>query len=162
NTLPDYVATVLPANYDYFIIKIRQLPDYITAEGFSVNQFEADLLVNVNSVEGAQKWFVDFEEISKTTMPQTKGYQLKEQKVFFRQLRHCIHSNIVRQKQGNPVLKNPNSLQVRNTECKATIHLRIEQRNLQTNYLLEVNIKYTHNHVVHSAKAFSFRYIKDE
>ncbi|CAG8844856.1 33695_t:CDS:1, partial [Racocetra persica] len=36
NTLPDYVATVLLANYDYFIIKVHQLPDYITAEGFSV------------------------------------------------------------------------------------------------------------------------------
>ncbi|CAG8795130.1 25664_t:CDS:2, partial [Gigaspora margarita] len=135
---------------------------YITSEGFSVNQFEANLLVNVNNVEDTQKWFADFEKVSKTTMPQTKGYLLKGQKVFFRQLQYCIHSNIVRQKQENPVLKNPNSLRVRNTECKATIHLRIEQKNLQTDYLLEVNIKYTHNYVVHSAKALSFRHIKDK
>ncbi|CAG8829776.1 8572_t:CDS:1, partial [Dentiscutata erythropus] len=41
----------LPANYNYLVIEIQRLPDYITAEGFSVNQFEANLLVNVNSVE---------------------------------------------------------------------------------------------------------------
>ncbi|CAG8803904.1 37834_t:CDS:2 [Gigaspora margarita] len=124
NTLSNYVATVLLVNYVYFIVKICRLPDYIISEEFSVNQFEANLLVNVNNVENAKKWFADFEEVSKTTMPQTKGYQLKGQ--------------------------------------KATIHLRIEQKNLQTDYPLEVNIKYTHNHVVHSAKALSFRHVKDE
>ncbi|CAG8853654.1 17861_t:CDS:1, partial [Gigaspora margarita] len=135
---------------------------YITAEEFSVNQFEANLLVNVNSVEGAQKWLVNFEEILKTTMPQTKSYQIKGQRIIFRQLQHCIHSNIVRQKQGCPILKNPNSLHIRNTKCIASIHLWIEQKNLQTDYPLEVNIKYIHNHIVHSAKALSFRYVKDK
>ncbi|CAG8853309.1 318_t:CDS:2, partial [Gigaspora margarita] len=49
-----------------------------------------------------------------------------------------------------------------NTKCMASIHLRVEQKNLQTDYLLEVNIKYIHNHIVHSAKALSFRHVKDE
>ncbi|CAG8690352.1 12717_t:CDS:2 [Gigaspora margarita] len=121
NTLPDYITTVLLANYIYFIIKICQLPDYIISEEFLVNQFEANLLVNINNVEDAQKWVADFEEVSKMTMPQTKGYQLKGQKVFFRQLQYCIHSNIVIQKQENPILKNPNSLKVRNTELVSTV-----------------------------------------
>ncbi|CAG8803336.1 45644_t:CDS:2, partial [Gigaspora margarita] len=133
--LPEYVTAILLVNYNYSIIKIRKLSNYITGEEFFVNQFEVDLIANVNSVESTQKWLVDFEETSKTTMPQTKG---------------------------NPVLKNPNSLYIRNIECKATLHLRLEQWNLQMNYPLEINIKYIHNHVVHSAKALSFRHVRDE
>ncbi|CAG8836151.1 46308_t:CDS:2, partial [Gigaspora margarita] len=153
--LPEYVASILPPNHDYYVNEIHQLPDYITAEGFLVNRFEVDLFVNIGSIEGAQQWLVDFEEVSKTMMPQTRCYQIQEKKVIFRQLRHCIHSDIVRQKQGNPSLKIPNSLRIRNTDCNATIHLRLKQWRLQTNYLLEINIKFIHNHVIDSAKALT-------
>ncbi|CAG8855832.1 42882_t:CDS:1, partial [Gigaspora margarita] len=51
NKLSEYVIDKLPANYDYLVIEIQQLPDYIIAKEFLVNQFEANLLVNVNSVE---------------------------------------------------------------------------------------------------------------
>lgn len=95
-------------------------------------------------------------------MPQTRCYQIQGKKVIFRQLRHCIHSDIVRQKQGNPSLKIPNSLCIRNTDCNATIHLRLERWRLQTNYPLEINIKFIHNHVINSAKALSFRHVKNE
>ncbi|CAG8727706.1 16494_t:CDS:2, partial [Gigaspora margarita] len=114
--LPEYIAAILPPNHDYYVNEIYQLPDYITAEGFLVNQFEADLFVNIGSIEGAQQWLVDFEEVSKTMMPQTRCYQIQGKKVIFRQLRHCIHSDIVRQKQENPSLKIPNSLRIRNTD----------------------------------------------
>ncbi|CAG8853288.1 43926_t:CDS:2, partial [Gigaspora margarita] len=121
-----------------------------------------DLFVNIGSIEGAQQWLVNFEEVSKTTMPQTRCYQIQGKKVIFRQLRHCIHSDIVRQKQGNPSLKISNSLHIRNTDCNATIHLRLERWHLQTNYSLEINIKFIHNHVINSAKALSFRHVKNE
>ncbi|CAG8843435.1 32630_t:CDS:1, partial [Racocetra persica] len=39
---------------------------------FAVNQFEADLFVNINSNEGLCKWLFEFEETSKMTMPQFK------------------------------------------------------------------------------------------
>ncbi|CAG8521975.1 4713_t:CDS:2 [Cetraspora pellucida] len=42
--VPEYVTNILPSNYNYLAIEIRKLPDYITIEGFSVNQFEADLM----------------------------------------------------------------------------------------------------------------------
>ncbi|CAG8752336.1 8540_t:CDS:2 [Gigaspora margarita] len=134
--LPEYISAILPLNYDYSVSEIQQLPVYITTEGFAINQFEANLYVNINNVEDAHKWFCEFEEISKTTMPQSKGYNIQGKKIIFREIWHCIHSNMVRQKQGNPVLKKPNSIQIRNTGCMATIHLRLEHWRLQTLHLL--------------------------
>lgn len=160
--LPENVSALLPSNYNYKISEIRQLPDYITAEGFSICQFEADLFVNVNSIENTRKWFTEFEEESKTTMPETKGFQIQGQKVILRELRHCIQSDKVRQKQGNYTLKKPYSSRARNIGCMATIHLRLERRNLQTTHPLEVNIKFVHNHVIHSAESLSFRRVKDD
>ncbi|CAG8808383.1 34752_t:CDS:2 [Gigaspora margarita] len=46
-----------------YINEIHQLPDYIIAKGFLVNQFKADLFVNIDSIEDAQQWLVDFEEV---------------------------------------------------------------------------------------------------
>ncbi|CAG8842499.1 44512_t:CDS:2, partial [Gigaspora margarita] len=134
--LPEYISAILPLNYDYSVSEIQQLPVYITTEGFAINQFEANLYVNINNVEDAHKWFCEFEEISKTTMPQSKGYNIQGKKVIFREIWHCIYSNMVRQKQGNP--------------------------HLQTLHLLEINIKFIHNHVIHSAKSLSFRHVKEE
>ncbi|CAG8611997.1 23161_t:CDS:2, partial [Gigaspora margarita] len=160
--LPEYISAILPLNYDYSVSEIQQLPVYITTEGFAINQFEANLYVNINNVEDAHKWFCEFEEISKTTMPQSKGYNIQGKKVIFREIWHCIYSNMVRQKQGNPVLKKPNSMRIRNTGYMATIHLRLECWHLQTLHPLEINIKFIYNHVIHSAKSLSFRHVKEE
>ncbi|CAG8760987.1 10462_t:CDS:1, partial [Racocetra persica] len=42
---------------------------------FAVNQFEANLFVNINSDESSRKWLFEFEETSKMIMPQSKDYQ---------------------------------------------------------------------------------------
>ncbi|CAG8664170.1 12025_t:CDS:2, partial [Cetraspora pellucida] len=40
--LPENVAALLLSNYNYKILEIQQLPNYVTVEGFSIYQFEAD------------------------------------------------------------------------------------------------------------------------
>ncbi|CAG8703110.1 40136_t:CDS:2 [Gigaspora margarita] len=122
----------------------------------------ATFFVNISNLEDSQKWFNEYEEMLKTTIPETKGFQIQGRKVIFRELYHCMHSNKVRQKQGNPILKKPHSLCIRNIECEATIHLRIEHWHLQTSHLLEVNINFVHNHIIHCAKSFSFRRVKEK
>ncbi|CAG8601162.1 6541_t:CDS:2 [Cetraspora pellucida] len=47
NTLPDYVAAVLPANYDYFLIKVCRLQDFITAEGYNHANAGANTVTDV-------------------------------------------------------------------------------------------------------------------
>ncbi|CAG8811191.1 26630_t:CDS:2, partial [Racocetra persica] len=46
----------------------------------------------------ALEWFNVFQEISKTTMRLTCTYPVKENKIVFRGLRHCIHNNLMKQK----------------------------------------------------------------
>ena len=44
------------------------------------------------------EWFNAFQKISKTTMQLTRTYPVKENKIVFRELKYCIHSNLVKQK----------------------------------------------------------------
>ena len=96
------------------IQRITELPLYWTEENIEIHQFEVDVFVNITTAESARAWFSAFEEHSKITMPQTKGYKVKGKRVIFREARHCIHSKKVRKKQGNP-------------DCLATIHLRLRK-----------------------------------
>lgn len=127
-----------------------------------IPQFELDVFVNVNDKEKAQVWFKTFESRSRTTMPETKRYEIKGKRVLFRELRHCVHSNLVKTKQGNREVKCPNSSRLRNTNCTASIHLRLENWRIELSHPLEVNIRFTHNHVVISAESLSFRRVNWE
>ena len=135
----------------------------MTSENFAIPQFELDAFVDVNDKEKAHKWFLEFESLSKTTMPQTKGYEIKGKQVILRENRHCIHSNKVKEKQGSRVTKHPQSFRARNINCNASIHLRLEKWRLESlDHPLEVNIRYIHNHVIESAESLSFRRVKEE
>ncbi|CAG8615826.1 28201_t:CDS:2, partial [Dentiscutata erythropus] len=108
----EHIIAILPPNHNYFVNKILNFLTILQLKDFCI--------------EGAEKWLVDFEVVSKMTIPQTRWYKIQEKKVIFRQLRYCIHSNIVKQKQKNPILKIPNSLCIKNSGYKATIHLQLE------------------------------------
>jgi len=113
--------------------------------------------VDVSDKEKASKWFKDFKSISKTTMPETKRYEIKEKRVLFREMRHCLHSDMVKKKQGNRETKRPQSARARNIGCTATIHIRLESWRIELSHPLEINLKFTHSHVVNSAESLSFR-----
>ncbi|CAB4431977.1 unnamed protein product, partial [Rhizophagus irregularis] len=135
-SLPEPLKLILPQKYTYLIKNFNELPIYQTSENFQIPQFELDAFVDVNDKEEAYKWFLAFESQSKTTMPQSKGYGVKGNQVLFREKRHCIHSNEVKKKQ--------------------------ERWRLETSYPLEINIRFTHNHVINSAESLSFRHVKGE
>ena len=90
-------------------------------------------------------------------MPESRKYTITGNRVIFREQRHCIHSDVVKKKQGQRETKRPQSTRARNIFCSATIHIRLERRQLPLTHPLEINIKYTHNHVVKSAESLSFR-----
>ncbi|CAB4431854.1 unnamed protein product [Rhizophagus irregularis] len=159
DTLPKFLKQILPQSYTYLIKTFNELPPFQTAEGFEISQFELDAFVDVCDKEKANKWFKDFESRSKTTMPETKRYEIKEKRVLFREKRHCLHSDIVKKKQGNRETKHPQSTRVRNIGCTANIHLRLESWRIELSHPLEINLKFTHNHVVNSAESLSFRHI---
>ncbi|CAG8747131.1 8318_t:CDS:2, partial [Funneliformis caledonium] len=59
---------------------------------FEVPNFELDIFVDVGSKEAASEWIAEFQSYSKSTMPQTRGYDIKGNRVLFREKRHCLHS----------------------------------------------------------------------
>jgi hypothetical protein len=66
-------------------------------------------------------------------------------------------------KQGHRETKRPQSFRVRNIFCNANIHLRLENWRLEsTSHPLEVNIRFTHNHIIDSAELLSFRRVKED
>ena len=160
--LPNFLQSIFPSNYSYIIQCITKLPPYRTEEGFEIDQFKIDVFVNVATAESAEIWFSAFEKHSKMTLPQTKGYEIKGKRVIFRQLWHCIHSQKVRKKQGDFKVKLKQLIRNRNTGCSATLHLRLERRNISTSHPLEVNLAFTHNHFINSAELLSFRHIREE
>ncbi|PKC01651.1 hypothetical protein RhiirA5_456016 [Rhizophagus irregularis] len=95
-------------------------------------------------------------------MAQTRGFNVKGNRVIYRELYHCIHSNEVKRKQGNRETKRPQSARARNVNCAASLHLRIERKRLPYSHSLEVELKFTHNHVINSAEALSFRRVEEE
>ena len=95
-------------------------------------------------------------------MPETRGFKITENRVLFRELRHCIHSHQVKKKQGNRITKRPHSSRTHDINCTASIHIRLERRNLIHTHPLEINIKFTHNHIINSAESLSFRRVKGE
>ncbi|CAG8773372.1 37186_t:CDS:2 [Gigaspora margarita] len=92
-------------------------------------------------------------------MPETKRFEIKEKRILFKELRHCIHSNKVKEKQGHCKVKKLYSSRAKNTYCTATIHLRLEHQQLSLSHPLEINIEFTHNHVINFASSLSFRHV---
>ncbi|GES83311.1 hypothetical protein GLOIN_2v1883854 [Rhizophagus clarus] len=137
NLLPDILKPVLPCEYTYLIQKLDILLPYQTQENFKVENFELDAFVDVCNKEEASGWVAAFESHSKTTMPESKSFKLT----------------------GNRRLQ---SSRARDINCTASIHIRLERRKLIHTHPLEINIKFTHNHVINSAESLSFRRIKDE
>ncbi|CAB5353783.1 unnamed protein product [Rhizophagus irregularis] len=135
DSLPERLKPFLPQCNTYLIEKFSELPSYRTAENFNVTQFELKAYVNVDNKEEAHKWFAAFQSWSKTTMAQTRG---------------------------NRETKRPQSARARNVNCAASLHLRIERKRLPYSHSLEVELKFTHNHVINSAEALSFRRVEEE
>ncbi|CAB4487735.1 unnamed protein product [Rhizophagus irregularis] len=135
NSLPEVLKSILPQNYSYLIENFNELPSYRTTENFIIPQFELDVFVDIDNEEKAHEWFMAFESKSKTTMPETKRSR---------------------------EIKRQQSSQLRNTNCTSTIHLQLERWRIELSHPLEVNIKFTHNHVIISAESLSFRRVNEK
>ena len=76
-------------NFNIFLL-------YQTTENFVILQFKLYVFINVNDKKKAQVWLKVFESRSKTTIPKTKRYEIKGKHILFHELKHYIHSNIVK------------------------------------------------------------------
>jgi len=82
-------------------------------QNFEVPNFELDTFVNVDNEDGVREWFIAFQSWSKTTMTETRGYNITGNQVIFCEQRHCIHSHEVKKKQGkNKEVQRSNSSRI--------------------------------------------------
>ena len=154
--MPSYLKQILPCDYKYHLEKINILPSLFTEEDIELKQFIFDLLINIQTKENALIWFENFQEKSKTTMHITRGQVITGKKVIFKEERHCMHSGIIKKKQGSKHTNSTeNSQHSRNIDCKAKMLMRIEKRNLEQEYPMYIHIEYTHNHISCSAESSS-------
>ncbi|RGB43005.1 hypothetical protein C1646_750389 [Rhizophagus diaphanus] len=88
----------------------------------------------------------------------------KGEKVLLREKRHCIHENDVKKKQDNRETKlTQSSSRIQNVHCNASIEIQLENWRLESHsHPLEIDIRFTHNHVIDSAESLSFWHVKGE
>ncbi|CAG8648468.1 3922_t:CDS:2, partial [Dentiscutata erythropus] len=133
------ISRVYQLPEEAFQIDIQSLPtkpimswnlllEILKPENFEVPNFKLDTFVDVNSIERACEWFTEFQSWSKTTMPETKKFEIKEKRILFQELRHCIHSDQVKKKQSHREVKYPYSSWARNINCTTAIHLQLEHQ----------------------------------
>ncbi|CAB4439855.1 unnamed protein product [Rhizophagus irregularis] len=139
DSLPEVLKQALPPNYTYVIQNFNSKPPHRTEENFEVPNFELDTFVDVDSEEKASEWVTTFQSHSKTTMPQTKAYDINGNRVMFRESRHCIYSHMVKKKQGK----------------------NVKVKRLKSSRARDINL-FMHNHVINCAEVLSFRRVKEE
>lgn len=91
-----------------------------------------------------------------------KGFVITGNRVLFQEQRHCIHSAEVKKKQGGCEMKRSQSTRARNIGCTAIIHVRLERAQLSNTHLLEIELHFTHSHIINSAESLSFRRVQDD
>ncbi|CAG8796506.1 1004_t:CDS:2 [Gigaspora margarita] len=130
-TLPIPLQQILPLNYEYRLVNYNELTGNVKIE-----QIVVDLLANINTKEDTKTLLDEFQECSKTTLRLTSTYPVEGDKVIFRVLRHY-------------------------TGCKAILNLRMKKKpkkfDFEDTYLVEINLRFIHNHVPNSASLLSFR-----
>ena len=87
-----------------------------------------------------QEWFAAFQSWLKTTMPQTRGFNIKRTRVLFKEIYHCIYSNSVKKSKVLVKMKRPDFARIRNIDCNATIHFRLKQQRLLDSHPLEIKL----------------------
>lgn len=89
----------LPSNCNYVIDSFESIEAFNFLGAFS-EPFEVKFRVNICTINDIEKWFDEFSDLHKTTMRETQGQIIKGVKYLFSKRFHCIHSHVVKLKQG--------------------------------------------------------------
>ena len=81
----------------------------------------ATFFVNIHSQDGAKEWIENLQDKTKTTY---RGAFTKGERILFKTIRHCQH----KRKPAKRILKRPESIRNKKTECKSTLTLRLHNR----------------------------------
>ena len=149
--LPPLLHEILPKSYTYYFQNIQ-----IAKNGSGNSACSATFLTNATTQASATQWIGDFQEQTKTTYRITRGVQPKGKRVLYKTIRHCQH----KRKPSKRMLKRPDSIRNKKTECTSTFTLKIcnaASKPIYHTHPCEIHLTWDHNHSLQCAKALSFR-----
>ncbi|CAG8790730.1 7646_t:CDS:2, partial [Cetraspora pellucida] len=140
-TIEPIIKNALPSNYKYFIESFEQilLHEFL---GAYENSFITEFYISITNIEDSKVWLQQFIDLHKVTMRETQGRTIKGICYILSKQFYCIHSHIVKSKQGTKL-----KIQLqKNTSC----------------YLCVVSLNFHHNHPLKSSHVMSFHSVSDE
>ncbi len=148
NDLPPILHGLLPISYNYIFRNITMAKN---GSACSVT-----FLTNAISQASATQWIADFQERTKTTYRITRGVQSKGKRVLYKTIRHCQH----KRKSTKRMLKRPDSIRNKKTECVSTFTLKVynatASKSIYHTHPCEINLIWDHNHSLECAKVLSW------
>ncbi|CAG8799654.1 7330_t:CDS:2, partial [Cetraspora pellucida] len=90
---------VLLQNYNYVIDSFKTILPLNFLDAFS-DPFEAKFRINVCTINDAKVWLDKFSNLHKVTMRETQGRIIKDVKYLLSKRFYCVHSHLVKLKQG--------------------------------------------------------------
>ncbi|CAG8629437.1 7704_t:CDS:2 [Cetraspora pellucida] len=161
NIFESIIKKALPSNYKYFIESFEQISSHSFLDAYET-PFKASCRINILTIEESEAWLQKFMDMHKITMRETHGRTIKEIHYILSKWFHCIHSHIVKLKQGikNNGETNMKNTQEQNTNCPATLSIQLLKRS--DPYPCIVSLHFDHNHPLKSSHVMSFRPLSNE
>ncbi len=173
---PATLQSVLPLSDQYMYV-VESLKEVEPIVHDDTPQFDTFCRINLTSKAEADKWLAEFMEHSKCTYRVTKTTKPCMKRVLVKYTMHCQHFRkplSQKQKRARLSLKSKSSkrpltagLRDKKTDCpsRLTLTIQVPSKNqgqlAERPYLLShkavLNLKFCHNHSVHSAHTLSFR-----
>ena len=147
------ITDMLPDNYDYKFIDIF--------EHDHTGSYHCSFRLKLQSEKDARKWVADYNQKSKETMVYNRSKTQNGKRVVKKLYLRYQHN----QRQTGKHTKSANTLKTthkqhnnKHTNCPAHMTITVLASNRKHNgYLVEVDIKHAHNHLVNVADALRFR-----
>ena len=153
------IISMLPSKYEYKIHEIdSNEPD--------ANNFTCTFSIKLENEENAKQWVKEYNDITKQTMVFERNKKQAGKRVLRKLYMRCQH----KQRQTGQHTKSDRSLKTthkehdnKHTNCPAQMKLTILAPLKQNQgFLVEVELKHTHNHLISVADALRFRPISEE
>ena len=167
--LPTSIIPLLPQQYNYFVDSYCQ-HESESFLGAETSNFTLEAWTSANCETAAVQWIKHFEEVSKITNRITTGFRSKGLRFVFKTVRHCHH---YRKQKPMSQMSTESKCKLKKTTihcstrdkksmCPSTLIVRVyppEASKISDHpeYPCLINLKYTHNHPIHSGHALSFR-----
>ncbi|CAG8819532.1 25770_t:CDS:1, partial [Gigaspora margarita] len=161
NALDFIIKKALPSSYKYFIKHFEQISSHNFLGAYEM-PFKVDCCINISTIKESKEWIQRFIDLHKVMMRETHERTIKGIHYILSKRFHCIHSYVVKIKQGikdNCEIHIENA-RIRDTDCSSILSIQLLKRS--DPYPCIISLYFHHNHSLKSSHVTSFRPISNE